>query len=108
MPEQVPRQIAERLYGRIATDRDMVLLRSRLPDSLVADWLVELLEQHGLAGVCFSLNKDKDNSGLGAELIWLTPEQIASEANDSEPGRSVINSRFLPIGSCGIASGDPY
>jgi hypothetical protein len=101
-------QIANRLHGTNATDGDIELLRSRLPDNLMPDWLVDLSKNYRLAGVCFSLSDDADNSGLGAEVIWLAPRQLVSEAFDAEPGRSVISSKFLPIGVCAIGSGDPY
>jgi hypothetical protein len=108
MLSQVLQEIANDLRGASAADSDIRLLRSRLPNSLVPNWLVNLLEGYKLAGVCFSLSSDSDNSGLGAEVIWLTPEQIVSETTDSEPGRSVVASQFLPIGACAIGSGDPY
>jgi hypothetical protein len=108
MLDDVLNGITNRLQGANATDRDIQLLRSRLPNALSPDWLVDLLKGHGLAGVCFSLSGDRDPSGLGVELIWLTSKQMISEAVDVEPGRSVTSSKFLPIGSCAIGSGDPY
>jgi hypothetical protein len=108
MLDDVLKGIVDRLQGAKATDGDVRLLRSRLPNALSPDWLMDLLKGYKLAGVCFSLSGDHDRSGLGAELIWLTPEQIISEAFDAEPGRSVVSSKFLAIGSCALGSGDPY
>jgi hypothetical protein len=108
MLDNLLKGMASRLQGTNATEGDVRLLRSRLPHGLIPDWLAKLLKGHGLAGVCFSLSGDHDCSGLGAELVWLTPAQIISEAFDAEPGRSVVSSKFLPIGSCATGSGDPY
>jgi hypothetical protein len=102
------RPIADRLHGANATDGDIQLLRSRLSNDLVPDWLVNLLKSYRLAGVCFSLSASDDQSGIGAEVIWLTVRQIISEAFESEPGKSVVSLKFLPIGACAIGSGDPY
>jgi hypothetical protein len=74
----------------------------------VPDWLVIKLRENGLAGVCFSLDADDDLSGLGADLLWLTPEQIVSEATQCEPGLSVVSLGYIPVGACAKGSGDPY
>jgi hypothetical protein len=83
-------QIAQNLHGLAATEEDVRLLRSRLHESLVPDWLVSFLRAHRLAGVCFSLSKHDDKSSLGADVIWLTPAQIVSEATECQPGISVV------------------
>lgn len=101
-------QIANDLNGASATDADIDLLISRLPPDLRPDWLMTILAANGLAGVRFSLSKENDTSGRGAYVIWLTPEQIVSEACDAEPGISVLSAGFLPIGACAEGSGDPY
>ena len=108
MLSQRLQEIANDLYGACATDDDIRFLRSRLPPALVPDWLVNMLREYRLAGVCLSLSKEHDKSGLGANAIWLTPRQIVSEARDAEPGISVLSSGFLPIGACATGSGDPY
>ena len=102
------RSISPNLRGTRATDDDIHFLKSRLPTSLTPDWLMALLRGHALAGVGFSLNEDHDESGLGAELIWLTPAQIVSESIECQPGLSVLSHGFLPIGACAEGSGDPY
>jgi hypothetical protein len=101
-------RIATDLHGALATDDDIHLLRSRLPAVLTPDWLINILREYRLAGVCFSLSKEHDRSGLGADVIWLTPEQIASESLDVEPGISVLPYGLLSIGACATGSGDPY
>lgn len=102
------RSISPNLRGTRATDGDIDFLQSRLPASLTPDWLMALLRGYQLAGVGFSLNTDHDESGIGAELIWLTPEQIVCESVECEPGKSVLSYGFLAIGACAEGSGDPY
>jgi len=101
-------EIAGDLPGTSATGDDIHLLRSRLPATLTPDWLMRILREYRLAGTCFTLSRKHDKSGLGADIIWLTPEQIVSESHDVEPGISVLSSGFLPIGACATGSGDPY
>jgi hypothetical protein len=67
-----------------------------------------MLSKNGLAGICFSLDASHDVSGFGAELLWLTPAQIVSEATKCEPGLSVAPLGYIPIGGCAEGSGDPY
>lgn len=102
------RSISPNLRGTRATDDDIHFLKSRLPTGLTPDWLMALLRGYALAGVGFSLNEDHDESGIGAEVIWLTPEQIVSESVECEPGMSVLSYGFLAVGACAEGSGDPY
>jgi hypothetical protein len=67
-----------------------------------------LLRAHPLAGVSFSLDQEHDESGIGAEVIWLTPAQMVSESVECQPGKSVQSSGFITIGACAEGSGDPY
>jgi hypothetical protein len=101
-------RIAEDLRGTSATDHDIGFLRSRLPLLLTPDWLMSILKEYRLAGTCFALSEEQDKSGLGATVNWLTPEGIASESCDLEPGISVLSSGFIPIGGCAEGSGDQY
>lgn len=101
-------EITEDLHGAAATDEEIESLEMRLPPGLRPDWLLAMLKGYRLGGVRFSLSKEHDRSALGAEVIWLTPQQIVSEACDAEPGISVSPSGFLPIGACAAGSGDPY
>jgi hypothetical protein len=100
--------IAGDLHGASATDDDIHLLRSRLPATSTPDWLMSILREYRLAGICFGLSEEHDRSGLGADVTWLRPEQIVSESRDAEPGISVLPYGFLPIGACATGSGDPY
>jgi hypothetical protein len=100
--------IANELYGATATESEVEFLRSRLPETLLPEWLVDLLKTYKLGSVSFSQNTRHDDSGIGAEVTWLKPYQIVSEARDVEPGISLVDKGFLPIGSCAMGSGDPY
>jgi hypothetical protein len=108
MLDQRLREIAANLYGASATDDDILMLRSEFPPRLTPDWFMSMLKHHKLAGVRVSLTTEHDRSGLGADIIWLSPREMVSEARDVEPGISVASSGFLPIGGCAEGSGDPY
>ncbi|CCE07625.1 hypothetical protein BRAS3843_230026 [Bradyrhizobium sp. STM 3843] len=104
----VLKQIARDLCGAEATEDDIRLLRSRFNPRLLPDWLVTMLNGNRLAGMCFSLDASVDKSNVGAEVQWLTPVQIVSEATECEPGASVVSLGYFPIGACAEGSGDPY
>jgi len=108
MPELIAQQTAQNLHGATATDEDIHLLRSSIGPGLIPDWLAAMLRKNRLAGVCFALAAGDDVSGLGADLLWLTPAQIVSEAIECQPGLSVVSAGFIPIGGCAEGSGDPY
>jgi hypothetical protein len=108
MLDAVIKGITQNLRGSAATEEDIRLLRSSLPASLVPDWFVALLRENGLAGVYFSLIENDDKSKLGADVLWLTPIQIVSEATECQPGTSVVPLGYIPVGACAIGSGDPY
>jgi len=100
-------RIVDDLNGTRASSDDIDALRKRLP-ALTPGWLVNILTEYKLAGTSFSLSEEQDKSGLGADLLWLTPQQMLSESCDCEPGMSVQSSGFLPIGACATGSGDYY
>lgn len=100
--------VTSRLNGKCATVTEMERLRARLPGELFPHWLGDLFLNHRLIGMHFSLDETKDPTGLGVSLIWMSPEQMFSEALEAEPGRSVISKGFVPIGLCATGSGDPY
>ncbi|HLQ93031.1 MAG TPA: hypothetical protein VK148_23655 [Xanthobacteraceae bacterium] len=107
-PAQVLEEISGALHGTKATRNDIKFLKTSLPKNLMPNWLVLLLSEYNLAGSAFSLDRKEDQSGLGAEVIWLLPIQLVSEAYDSEPGISVRSLGFVAIGACATGSGDPY
>jgi len=104
----VVKEITQKLHGSAATEKDIRLLRLCLQANLVPDWFVGLLRENGLAGVCFSLSANEDQSKLGAEVLWLTPTQIVSEATECQPGISVVPLGYIPVGACDEGSGDYY
>ena len=93
----------DELNGIIVIDAQLVDLKNILPE-----WYASLLKEFPLSGVIFSLNEELDQSELGVDLKWLSPEQTLDEAQNVYPGKSVIGLGYLPIGSCLAGSGDPY
>ena len=108
MLDLVIKEMAQNLHGSAATEEDILLLRSHLNANILPDWFVALLRENRLAGVCFSLTENDDKSKFGAELLWLTPTQIVSEATECQPGTSVVPLGYIPVGACAEGSGDPY
>jgi hypothetical protein len=100
--------MADHLHGATASGGDIQMLMTRLGTSLVPDWLASLLKEYKLAGTEFSLSADDDRSSLGADVLWLTPAQMASESCECQPGLSLRGLAFVPIGACATGSGDYY
>lgn len=96
------------LEGSLANEAELADLKAQLPSELLPDWYVSLLETYRLSGSIFSLDDELDQSEMGVDLKWLTPEQTIDEALNTYPGKSVIELGYLPIGSCLAGSGDPY
>lgn len=104
----ISKDVAQLFDGEFSTEEDLLLLKARLPANLIPEWLVALLKENRLAYTCFSLSEDKDVSSVGADVRWLAPSQIITEAFEGEPGLSVTPMGFVPIADCAIGSGDPY
>jgi hypothetical protein len=96
-----------RLPGRRATAAELELLKARL-SPLMADWCIWLMGAYDVIGYDVVLEPSDDPSGLGVEFRWMTPEQIISEATESEPGIAAGRHGLAPIGLCLSGSGDPY
>ena len=94
--------------GRIATEAESDYLRSSILGSLLPTWFLDVILSYKLIGSRLSITQHADQSSIGVEMLWLTPEQMISEANDVEPGLTVCSNGFLPIGICASGSGDPY
>jgi hypothetical protein len=107
-PDQALRDIADRLDGAKATENDVRMLRAKLPAALMPDWLADVLKRYNLAGASFELGEDQDLSKLGAYVLWMPAGEMLVEANECEPGMTVVRSGFLPFGGCSVGSGDPY
>ncbi|MCR9365224.1 MULTISPECIES: hypothetical protein [Vibrio harveyi group] len=102
------KKIETQLTGLKASEEDINQLVEQLPDGLVPSYLLSLLKSFPLAGVCFSLDEENDESEFGADLKWLTVRQMLEEALEVYPGKVVLKLGYLPIASCLAGSGDPY
>lgn len=70
--------------------------------------VVALLTEYCLIGINFTLSAENDESGLGAQLRWMEPDQMRSEATEAYPGVVALSVGYLPVGLCLEGSGDPY
>ncbi len=75
----------------------------RVPSSLAS-----LLTSRPLVGLTLELDEDDDESGLGAELRWMTANEMIDEATNAYPGIAAVRHGFLPVGICLVGTGDPY
>jgi hypothetical protein len=66
------------------------------------------VEQHQLIGREFLLPDDVDLSGVGADIEILGEANILNEQTESYSGIAVASAGFIPVGNCGIGTGDPY
>jgi hypothetical protein len=66
------------------------------------------VEKDCLVGREVEVPEGEDLSGVGAIIELLDEGQAASEADDVYPGLIVKADGFVPIGGCGIGTGDPY
>lgn len=66
------------------------------------------IEQHQLIGREISVPPHADVSGVGAEIEILDERGVQSEQTALYPGIAVARAGFIPVGGCGIGSGDPY
>ena len=95
------------LGGRPITAEDAARLETAMP-AAVPGWLLDLLRNYPLAGSEFSLREEADASELGAEMRWLTPDEMVSEAVETFPGIAAVPFGYLPVAMCLEGSGDPY
>ena len=70
--------------------------------------LVEIMIANPLIGLTLSVPEERDPSGLGVYMRWLTSEEMLSEATDVYPGIVAVARGYFPIGMCLQGSGDPY
>lgn len=102
------KKIESSLNGSKITKHEADELVEKLSSELVPAWLASLLQKYPLSGVCFSLDEENDESGLGADLKWYSAEQMIEEALLAYPGKVVLNLGYLPVAACLAGSGDPY
>ena len=96
------------LYGSTVSDVDTARLTSAISGGTALQAYAHVLLSFRLCGMPFVLAEDDDLSGVGAELQWLTPDQIISEALEVYPGILVTKLGFIPVGMCLMGSGDYY
>lgn len=106
--EEALKQKADQLTGSVVSGDQLLNFRNSLPEKVLPEWYLSLLQSFPLSGTCFSLDDEDDLSEMGVDLKWLTPEQAVDEAQNVFPGKSVLNLGYLPVGSCLAGSGDPY
>lgn len=102
------KKIGPSLNGSKVLESEIDDLVTNLPQKLLPAWFVNAVQTYPLAGVCFSLNENDDESGLGVDLKWFTTDQIIDEALFVYPGEVVLSLGYLPVGACSGGSGDPY
>lgn len=95
------------LNGRAMSSDDMRTL-NQIQNVVAVDWYMSLLKRGPFIGANLALDDDDDQSGMGVEFIWMTPEQTVDEALKAYPGRLVLKLGLLPIGMCAEGTGDPY
>jgi hypothetical protein len=72
------------------------------------DFWLKFLSDNGLIEVTVEVPEERDQSGLGVELAFLTLEQSIDEAVNFLPGLAVAKDGYVPVGSCLCGSGDYY
>lgn len=95
------------LGGGSLTESDVSVLEDSLGLRIPAGVVRELLA-YPLAGLALVLDETADHSGLGAEIRWMTVEEIIDEAKNAYPGIVAIRFGYMPVGMCLEGSGDPY
>ena len=106
--EDVLKERKADLQGRIITPQEVAELTAGVGDKLLPAHLLDWLLSYPLVGTEFYLSEEEDESGLGAEMQWLTPAQMISETIETYPGILAGPIGYLPVGMCLIGSGDPY
>ena len=100
--------IREKLTGYKASHEELQALRRVIPTNLVPNWLIALFLDYPLSRSSFSLTPEEDESGLGVEMQWMTPQQIVDEATSAYPGIAAVELGYVPVGTCLEGSGDPF
>ena len=96
------------LNGSTVTESDVNKLIKSLPSELLPSWFIAILQKYPLIGICFSLDEIDDESEIGVDFKWLSPDQMIEEALLLYPGKVVLELGYIPVASCLVGSGDPY
>jgi hypothetical protein len=93
--------------GRVLSASDARRLREAFT-AMRLDALVALWAEAPLTGAYIDVAESDDPSGLGAEMQWMTIEEVIDEARNATPGIQAVRLGLLPIGKCMTGSGDYY
>ncbi|MCP1374171.1 hypothetical protein [Dyella lutea] len=66
------------------------------------------LSANELVGASACVDEERDLSGLGVELTFLTEAQAHEELTLYWPGIGVAADGYIPVASCSVGSGDYY
>jgi hypothetical protein len=90
--------------GRAIKKGEMKLLAllGELPEGLISALRTDVISKH------FNVSEEEDQSGFGADMEWMTPQEQVEEATEYYPGMAAIKNRYFPIGKCMMGSGNPY
>lgn len=97
----------EHLGGRTLTAEEIRWVQAETGLAVPAP-LVLLLTSRPLVGLTLVLSEQADESRFGAELRWMTAEQMVDEATGAYPGIPAASRGFLPVGICLEGTGNPY
>lgn len=106
--EEVLKRRGAALRGRTITPEEVAELTARLRGELLPAYLLDMLRSYPLVGAELSLSEEEDETGLGVEMLWLSPSQIISETVEAYPGIPAGALGYLPVGADLTGSGDPY
>jgi hypothetical protein len=107
-PFEAADAIQSRLTGRRITSEERARFGERFRELQNWDWIADMMSRYKLAGTTFVLDEETDLSGLGAEMMWMTPDQMVDEAYEAYPGLPATKLGYIPLGICVLGSGDPY
>ena len=94
--------------GRKLLSKEASELRKIFNLNIFPEELIKLLKKYEIISQRFSILPEKDPTGIGVEMEWMTPEDQIEEALEFQPGISALSEMYLPIGNCLVGSGDPY
>jgi len=61
-----------------------------------------------LIGLEIELSESEDHSGASGVIEILDEENTRFESEELYPGIVVLADGYIPVGGCGIGTGDPY
>ena len=68
------------LGGRVMTAEEAESLAAAI--SLPIDWLIGIMRAYPLIGCGFSLDRARDQSNLGVDLSWMSPDDVVDESTE--------------------------